>query len=432
MENPKTILVVDDNPAVLKLLADILLAGGYKVRSAISGDLALHSVAINPPDMVLLDIRMPGMDGFEVCKQLKADERLKDIPVIFISAASDTEDKVRAFQEGGIDYITKPFQKEEVLARVETHVSLSRYIQEIKKTTEALHKSEETLRQAQSIARLGYWEWDIQSGQINCSEEACRILGLKPPMDTSRHEALLQTVHPDDRARVEHYLKGVQSGHGSDIEYRVMSNGGQLRVLHARTIQDVDESHQIKMRGIIQDITEQKELQGRLEKLANTDALTGCASRRFFLERAEDEWLRVRRYGGELSMLMLDLDHFKKVNDRYGHEVGDVVLKNFVQICQAQLRDVDLLGRLGGEEFAIMLPQTASAQALSIAERVCQSVAVAEVPVQNGSPPIHFTTSIGIASLSASDAGIGALLNRADAALYKAKDAGRNQAVLII
>jgi len=144
------------------------------------------------------------------------------------------------------------------------------------------------------------------------------------------------------------------------------------------------------------------------------------------MERAEEELLRVRRYGGELSMLMLDLDHFKNINDQYGHEVGDTTLKLFVQVSQGLMRDVDVLGRLGGEEFAIMLPETASEQAIKVAERICQAVAAAEVPVQN-SPPVRFTTSIGIASLVAGDPRVAELLNRADTALYKAKDAGRNQ-----
>jgi len=188
MTNQNTILVVDDTPIMLKLLANILQNAGYGVRSAISGELALHAAASDPPDIVLLDIRMPGMDGFEVCKRLKEDARLKDIPVIFVSAAVDMEDKVRAFREGGIDYITKPFQKEEVLARVKTHVALSRYIQEIKTTTEALRKSEEKLKIVQSIARLGYWEWDSKSGQFTCSEEIYQILNLASPMTTSSQE----------------------------------------------------------------------------------------------------------------------------------------------------------------------------------------------------------------------------------------------------
>jgi diguanylate cyclase (GGDEF)-like protein len=442
MTDKGKILVVDDTPASLKLLSDLLKAEGYEVRSAISGELALHSAESAPPELILLDIRMPIMDGYEVCRRLKAQPVTRDVPVIFVSAAQETDEKVRAFREGGIDYITKPFQKEEVLARVKTQIALSHYIQEMKKATEALRKSEENLKLAQSIARLGYWEWDLKSGQFSCSGEMYRILGLESPMTMSNHEALLHTVHPDDRERVANYLSNAQSGDNSDIEYRVISSDGQTRVLHGRaekfasgagmdtkiigTVQDVHESNQVRMRGIIQDITEQKELQSRLEKLANTDDLTGCTSRRHFMERAETELLRVRRYGREMSMLMLDLDHFKNINDQYGHEVGDTALRIFVQVCQKLLRDVDVMGRLGGEEFAIMLPETSSAQAIKVAERACQAVAAAEVSVQNA-PPVHFTTSIGVASLAAGDLRVDALLNRADRALYKAKEAGRNQ-----
>lgn len=436
------ILVVDDTPASLKLLTDLLKAEGYDVRSAISGELALIAANSNPPELVLLDIRMPVMDGYEVCRRLKAQPATRDIPVIFVSAVHEPNEKLKAFREGGVDYITKPFHEEEVLVRVQTQIALSHYIQEMKRATEALQKSEETLRLAQTMARLGYWEWDVKSGQFFCSGEMYRILGLESPMTTSNHEALVHTVHPDDRDRVQDFLHRASSGRNLDIEYRIISSDGQTRVLHGRvekfdpdagmvpkimgTIQDVNQSDQIKMRGIIQDITEQKELQSRLEKLANTDDLTGCASRRFFMERAEEELLRVRRYGGAMSVLMLDLDHFKNVNDRYGHEVGDAVLKMFVRICQGLMRDVDVMGRLGGEEFAIMLPETGSEQALKVAERICQSVAAADVSVP-GASRIHFSTSIGVSSLVERDVRVDALLNRADRALYQAKEAGRNQ-----
>lgn len=126
-------------------------------------------------------------------------------------------------------------------------------------------------------------------------------------------------------------------------------------------------------------------------------------------------------------MLMLDLDYFKNVNDSYGHQVGDMTLKKLVQVCRGMLREVDIIGRLGGEEFAIMLPETGSQRALEVAERLCQAVADAEVPLENASP-LHFTTSIGVASLAEEDTRIDALLNRADRALYNAKNAGRNRA----
>ncbi|HZW24074.1 MAG TPA: diguanylate cyclase [Gallionella sp.] len=436
------ILVVDDEPAALKLLKDILTAEGHVVRLFNNGKLALRSIAAETPELVLLDIRMPDMSGFEVCRQIKKDVRLQETPVIFISAASDMADKVMAFEEGGVDYITKPFQKEEVIARVTTHIALSHTIRRMKDIAEALRKSEESLKLAQTIARLGHWEWDIQSGQFLCSEEMYRIMGMEPKGPLANQDVFLRTVHPDDRERVADHLREVLAGNGFDIEYRIVLPDGKVRVVHGKgkvfhtdsgeqakimgTIQDIHEHDQTKMLGVIQDITERKELQDKLEEQANTDFLTGCASRRHFLKQADQELLRVRRYGGEMSMLMLDLDHFKNINDRYGHQVGDTVLKKLVQVCQGQLRDVDVMGRLGGEEFAIMLPETGIRRALEIGQRLCHAVAAAESTLDDASP-LHFTTSVGAASLSADDPHIDAILNRADNALYRAKHGGRNR-----
>jgi diguanylate cyclase (GGDEF)-like protein len=436
------ILIVDDDPGALKLLKDLLAADGHVVRPFNNGELALRSILVEVPELILLDIRMPGMNGFEVCRRIKADERVKEIPVIFISAASDMEDKVKAFAEGGVDYITKPFQKEEVVARVKTHISLSHTMQSLKKIAENLRVSEESLKMAQAIARIGHWEWDMISGHFICSEEMCRILGLECKNSTVEKDVFLQAVHPDDRKRVATHLSNVMAGNGFDIEYRIILPDGEIRVLHGLgqtiysdacrqtkiigTLQDLHERDQTKMLGVIQDITERKVLEDKLEEQANTDFLTGCDSRRHFLERAEQEFSRIRRYGGEMSMLMLDLDHFKKINDSYGHQVGDTTLQILVQACKALLREVDVFGRLGGEEFAIMLPETGSERALEVAERLCHAVAMAEVPLENA-PPIHFTTSIGVAVLTAEDIRIDTLLNRADRALYRAKNAGRNR-----
>ena len=135
------ILIVDDDPSALKLLREILTSVGHLVRPFNNGELALRSLMVDTPELIVMDIRMPGMTGFEVCRRIKEVDRLRDVPVIFISAASDMEDKIKAFEEGGVDYITKPFQKEEVLARVRTHIALNQTIQRLKKVSEALQKS---------------------------------------------------------------------------------------------------------------------------------------------------------------------------------------------------------------------------------------------------------------------------------------------------
>ena len=437
-----SILIVDDEMAELTLLKDILSAEGYRVRPFSNGELALRSIMTEQPELILLDIRMPDLDGIELCHRLKENTSLREIPVIFISAASDLEDKIKAFQVGGVDYITTPFQKEEVTARVRNHITLYRTLQDMKSIGEILRKSEESLKIAQAIAHLGHWEWDMNNGGIVWSEETYRILGLEPEEKPASYDAFLQVVHPDDRDRVAAKLKALFSGEDFDVEYRIILPGGKVRVVHGKaeiininasnqhkligTIQEISEPEQAKILGVIQDITEQKELEWKLEQQANTDYLTGCLSRRYFLGLSEREFAQVRRYGGVLSLFMIDLDHFKKVNDEHGHQVGDEALKKLVQVCQSVLREVDLVGRLGGEEFAVLLPETNRAQAIEAAERLRVAVASAEVPLE-GDTVLQFTTSIGVATLSGADTNISDILRRADQALYQAKNFGRNK-----
>lgn len=150
MTDKGRILAVDDTPASLRLLSDLLKAEGYDVRSAINGELALHAAATNPPDLVLLDIRMPGMDGFEVCQRLKAAAETRDVPVIFVSALSETDEKVRGFEVGAVDFVTKPYQRDELLARVRTHIELIRlrsHLEEVvRERTAELKESEHKLK----------------------------------------------------------------------------------------------------------------------------------------------------------------------------------------------------------------------------------------------------------------------------------------------
>lgn len=175
-----------------------------------------------------------------------------------------------------------------------------------------------------------------------------------------------------------------------------------------------------------QDITERKLAEIELEKWAQIDALTGLANRRYFLAQAEQELLRNRRYGGKLSVLMMDLDNFKAINDVHGHKVGDLVLIRVGEVCREVLRHVDIAGRIGGEEFAIILPETDGQVALDVAERLREAIASAHIPLENGAT-LLVTASIGIAELAAGDALFDSILHRADKALYEAKHSGRNK-----
>jgi diguanylate cyclase (GGDEF)-like protein len=172
---------------------------------------------------------------------------------------------------------------------------------------------------------------------------------------------------------------------------------------------------------------ERKYLQRELENKAHVDYLTGVSNRRHFMEKANLDLVRAVRYGSALSILMLDVDFFKKINDSHGHKTGDAVLLKLAEICRQTLREVDIIGRIGGEEFAILLPETQQKEAVEVAERLRVAIALAKVPLESGGLPLQFTVSIGVTSLAAKEDNLDVLLNRADKALYAAKEAGRNK-----
>jgi diguanylate cyclase (GGDEF)-like protein/PAS domain S-box-containing protein len=178
--------------------------------------------------------------------------------------------------------------------------------------------------------------------------------------------------------------------------------------------------------GISTDITGHKELEARLEVQAHTDFLTGLPNRSYFFELAEKERARAVRYQAALSLVMIDLDHFKQINDTYGHEVGDRALREFARVCRQTLRDPDLIGRIGGEEFAVLLPETSGWQAYEAADRLRLAIAAIRLPIERGLP-VQFTASLGVAALTEADVNLDIFLNRADRALFEAKRNGRNR-----
>jgi diguanylate cyclase (GGDEF)-like protein len=179
------------------------------------------------------------------------------------------------------------------------------------------------------------------------------------------------------------------------------------------------------MSGIHTDITAQKVVEFELVRQAHTDHLTGFNNRGFFMQQAERELQRAIRYGSALSIFMMDVDHFKKINDTYGHKIGDLVLQKLAEVCLNTLRMVDIIGRIGGEEFAILLPETPEQEAIRVAERLRQAISNAKIPLGYGLP-LSITVSIGVTSLTSKDDNIDVLLSVADKALYEAKNAGRN------
>jgi diguanylate cyclase (GGDEF)-like protein len=312
MSARQKILVVDDSKTQLDWVHQVLVREGFEVRTAADGKEAIRKVRTEPPDLVLLDMVLPDMDGLEVLRIVKARAEDHFIPVIILSVKADLDSKVAGLRIGADDFLAKPFAEAELLAR-------------------------------------------------------CAAM------------------------------------------------------LRIKKLQD-----------------ELRAMQKRLEEQSITDGLTGLRNRRFFDERLMEEFGRAQRYTDPVSLIMLDLDHFKRVNDRFGHQAGDLVLREAADLLRGSLRDPDIPARYGGEEFAVILPKTHVQGALAVAERVWRAIgnktfrhALGEGP--GASPPVELrvTASIGVAFFPSKDITSAELLVKfADEALYNAKRSGRNSICL--
>ena len=248
------------------------------------------------------------------------------------------------------------------------------------------------------------------------------------PHERMPRTKVLDAICQEDRPLIASLIQEALAKGYAEAEARVarVDNGnGEIR-WRFLTARRVDIAGRAYLVGTGLDVTERKKLECDLVHQARTDFLTGIPNRRHFLDLADLELARARRYGRPFSMLMLDLDLFKTVNDRYGHRVGDLTLQKVVEVCREMLREVDVFGRLGGEEFGIILPETDAEQALQVADRLRQAIAIASVALPQGGS-VGITTSVGVATYSEADSDVDAVLNRADRALYEAKRSGRDR-----
>jgi PAS domain S-box-containing protein len=284
-----TILVVDDNLESLRMLSGILAAEGYQTRPADSGELALASVAASPVELILLDIRMPGLDGFEVCRQLKASKKSRDIPIMLISSANEAGERVQGLRLGAVDFILKPFQEDELLARVRTQLELGRLraqlerrvaertaelrvanehlrleLAERRRVERALRQSEERTRLAMQAGRTYAFEWDSSSGEVHHSENYTEILGF-PRNGINEY---IQQIHPDDRARIFHAIANLTPGDDVlDAECRLIRADGQIISLHGNARAFFESDGRLKrVIGMVADITERKQAESALRE----------------------------------------------------------------------------------------------------------------------------------------------------------------------
>lgn len=295
-----------------------------------------------------------------------------------------------------------------------------------------LRASEARLNIAQQLAHVGSFDRDLESGQGVWSDEFFRILGEEPGIMAPSFLDFLGRVHPAERESVADFFElGRRNGVSFRLEFRVVRPGGEERWVsmvcdYARD----DAGRVVRHHGAIMDITERHRAEEDLRRLARTDALTGLANRRSILDLLAAERERALRYGQPLCLVMADLDHFKAVNDTHGHAVGDSVLRHITGVLQAGVRTVDTVGRIGGEEFCVLLPQTELEPGLEVARRLVERARSTPMRLEGGGE-LRQTLSCGVARLAGGES-VDALLRRADAALYRAKAAGRDRALVAV
>lgn len=453
----ESILIVDDQPANLRVLSKMLEGRNYKVKKAPDGETAIIAAQSNPPDLILLDILMPNMDGYKVCEILKNDAKTKDIPVIFISALSDVFDKIKAFEAGGIDYITKPFQEEEVLARISSQLTIQIQRKLLEKERELLEKEQKLLRieirQRQETEAILYQSRALISSILNASLDGIAALEAVRDSKTGKIEdfrcivvnpvtATIFNSQPEDltgKLLFKRFINKIKP----ELFYAFVEVVETGKILE----QDIQYNHKNVQKWFhfiavklgdgfsvtVRDITVRKKLELKLSKLATIDGLTGVYNRHCFDNTLSQEWQRCIRGNEFLSLILCDVDYFKPYNDIYGHQQGDKCLIKIAQTMDnVAKRSSDFLARYGGEEFAIILPNTPLEGAVNIAEKMRKEILDLKIPHQGSKIGKYVTLSLGVASvIPSSKSSIEMLIKLADNVLYLAKDNGRNQVKFI-
>ncbi len=448
------ILVVDDIPANVKLLEAKLSAEYYDVITASDGFEAVEQVKKHKPDLVLLDVMMPRMDGFTACAQLKADADVSHIPVVMVTALSDVADRVRGLEAGADDFITKPINDTALFARVRSLIRIKVLLDELRmrdktgKQVGALAEGENSFTADVSGAKVVLIDDDMVNSR-NISERLGRSYAVQHFSDPTEGFELLKQQTPPDVILISTMLSDVD-GLRMAAQFK---NVEQLRHVPIIVLVDEEETH-LMFKGLELGINdylsvpvELNELEARIKtqirrkkyqdalrsnyqasvSMAITDKLTGLYNRNFLDAHIQNIINQSLINQKAFSIMMLDMDHFKLVNDTYGHDVGDEVLRELSKRMVNAIRSSDLAARIGGEEFMILMPETGFSDAYNIADRMRAGIARDPFPISHAVGQITKTISIGVSELNLGNDNAAALIKRADNALYEAKNSGRNR-----
>ena len=417
------ILIVDDAPANLEVLRKLMTEQGYQTYVAPSGERALAIAQRAQPDLILLDVMMPDMDGLETCRRLKQHPLTQRIPVIFMSARTETDDVVAGFDIGAVDYIGKPLRMAEVCARVRAQL-------QIRSNSETQEEQAERLRTIVNHMAEGLLIIEAD-GRIQYTNPACdHYLGYRENELAGRSigELLSPLVTQEYLDYFAMYAANPETAHNHGTrEVAIRHRNGEAMSMDL-TLTPMYLRQPLYI-GLLHDITHHKQSEDALQRAAYLDPLTKIANRRHFDSFLEKEWQRAVRNGGTLSLVVLDVDHFKLYNDSLGHPAGDTCLQQVALAIQAHAcRSGDLAARYGGEEFVMLFAETEAENAMVLAETIRADIENLRLPHPRSPTSNWITVSIGVATIRPHQLDDReALFVAADRALYVAKEGGRNQ-----
>jgi len=449
------ILVVDDIPANVKLLEARLSAEYFDVATAYSGAEALALCERAECDIVLLDVMMPDMDGFETCRRLKSNPATHHIPVVIVTALDQPSDRVRGLEAGADDFLTKPVSDVALISRVRSLSRLKMVTDELRmralttreigiqsaerdainetgrnghilivddrkssyeriaQTLAAEHTVDIETNPAEAMFHAAEGNYDLMIVSLGLQDfDGLRLCSQVRSLERTRGLPILAVAEPDNNQRL---VRGLDIG-VNDYLLRPVDRNELLA--RART--------QIKKKRYTERLRDN--VQTSIE-MAITDGLTGLHNRRYMETHLGALSEQATSRGKPLSVLILDIDFFKSINDTHGHDAGDEVLREFALRIRKSIRNIDLACRYGGEEFVVVMPETDMGVATMVAERLRRKVASEPFSIQRGEKSLTVTLSIGIASFGGPGDDVAAMLKRADQALYRAKRDGRNRVV---
>ena len=423
-----TILIVDDELINRKLLDVLLKHEGYQTQCAASGEEALLMIEQRAPDLILLDVMMPDLDGYEVARILKAHPASLNIPIIMVSAQNERTARLAGLNAGAEEFLTKPIDRDELWLRVRNLLRLKSEADVIRDNSAILeqrvqHRTADLQRLAiamDSTADAITLTDRTTMRYIEANAAACRLLGY------TRDEMLSigpsQVVVEDDLdVRFDIIIAGDGSNHPREVLWR-RKDGSEVCVEVNR--QPVQTGDVWTIVSVARDVTDRKQTEARLQQLAHFDALTGLPNRRLFQESMSKAMEQADILGMQVVLLYLDLDDFKDINDSYGHSIGDELLHGIGQRLLSALYPRDCVGRLGGDEFgAILLTSRDAEIAMVVAEKIHRTLAV---PFALTGHSIRTSVSIGITVYPTDTDTAECLARYADMAMYEAKRAGRN------